>query len=203
MRAAAWSYAMPASRRTGTGTWDRTGAGSRSGTWDRTGAGQRTGCPTGMRNGTGRARGFTLVELIVSIAIIATAAVAVLGVLSSVATGSAQSAVQAQATQIASAYLNEVLVRSFSDPDASPIEPTRDQFDDVGDYNGLVNVGVRDQYNSPVAGLGQYNVAVQVTTPPAGSLGAVSLTEMRLVTVTVVHTTGVKVVLSGYRTAYP
>jgi prepilin-type N-terminal cleavage/methylation domain-containing protein len=152
---------------------------------------------------SGRARGFTLVELIVSIAIIAIAAVAVLGVLSSVATRSAQSAVQAQATQIACAYLSEVLLRSFADPDANPIEPARYQFDDVGDYNGLVNVGVRDQYNNPVAGLTQYTVTVQVATPPAGSLAAVSPAEMRLVTVTVVHTTGVTVVLSGYRTAYP
>lgn len=158
---------------------------------------------TGTSSRTPRAWGFTLVELIVSIAVIAIAAVAVLGVLSRVATGSAQSAVQAQATQIASAYLNEVLLRSFADPDGIPIEPTRDKFDDVGDYNGLVNVGVRDQYNTPVAGLAQYNVAVQVLTPPAGSLGAVAPAEMRLVTVTVVHTTGVKVVLSGYRTAYP
>lgn len=152
---------------------------------------------------TGGEGGFTLVELIVSITIIAIAAAAVLGVLSSVATGSAQSVVQAQATQIASAYLNEVLLRSFADPDANPIEPSRNLFDDVGDYNGLVNVGVRDQYNNPVAGLAQYNVAVQVVTPPAGSLGPVSPTEMRLVTVTVVHTTGVTVVLSGYRAAYP
>lgn len=152
---------------------------------------------------TRRARGFTLIELIVSIVVVAVAMAAILGVFSSVATRSAQSMVETQAAQIASAYLNEVLLRSFADPDGNPAEPSRDKFDDVGDYNGLLNVGARDQYNQPVAGLDQYDVAVQVSTPPAGSLGAVASSDMRLVTVTVVHSTGLTVVVSGYRTAYP
>ena len=153
--------------------------------------------------GQRRARGFTLIELIVSIVVLGVATAAILGVFSSVATRSAQGLVETQAAQIATAYLNEVLLRSFADPDGNPIEPSRDQFDDVGDYNGLVNVGVRDQYNQPVTGLDQYDVAVQVSTPPAGSLGAVPPSDMRLVTVTVVHSTGLTVVVSGYRTAYP
>lgn len=154
-------------------------------------------------SGARRSRGFTLIELIVSIVVIAVAMAAILGVFSSIATRSAQSMVETQAAQIACAYLNEVLLRSFADPDAIPAEPSRDKFDDVGDYNGLVDVGVRDQYNQPVAGLSQYNVAVQVSTPPAGSLGAIAPSDMRLVTVTVVHSTGLTVVVSGYRTAYP
>jgi MSHA pilin protein MshD len=150
------------------------------------------------------ARGFTLIELIVSIVVIAIAAAGILGVFSSLATHSAQSMVQTQATQIATAYLNEVLLRPLADPDGTPVEPSRDQFDDVGDYDGLTTIGVRDQYNRAVSGLAQYNVAVQVSTPPAGSLRAVPPAEMRLVTVTVIHpATGLSVVLSGYRTAHP
>jgi len=156
-----------------------------------------------VNRGTCRPRGFTLIELIVSIAVVAVAMAAILGVFSSVATRSAQSMVEMQAAQIASAYLNEVLLRSFADPDANPVEPSRGEFDDVGDYNGLVDVGVRDQYNQPVAGLDRYDVAVRVSTPPAGSLGAIAPSDMRLVTVTVVHSTGLTVVVSGYRTAYP
>ena len=148
-------------------------------------------------------RGFTLVELVVSIAIISIAVTAVLGILSDVSARSGQNLVQAQATEIAAAYLNEVLVRSFSDPDANPVEPSRDQFDDVGDYNGLLDVGARDQFNRPIPGLSQFTVSVQVAAPGAGALGAVPVPNMRRVDVTVTHPTGVRVLLSGYRTAYP
>ncbi len=148
------------------------------------------------------AAGFTLIELIVSIAIVSIAVTAVLGVLSEVSARSAQTLVQMQATQIASAYLNEVLLRPFADPDSNPIEPSRDQFDDIWDYNGLVDVGARDQYNSPTA-LSQFRVTVQVATPPAGALQLVPQSSMAIVTVTVANPTGVLVVLSGYRTHYP
>ena len=149
------------------------------------------------------ARGFTIVELIISIAIIAIAVTAVIGVLSDVSVRSAESLVQAQASEIASAYLNEVLIRPFADPDSNPVEPSRDQFDDVGDYNGLADVGARDQYSAPIPGLSQFNVTVQVATPPAGSLLQVPQAAMRIVTVTVVHSSGARTVVSAYRTDYP
>jgi MSHA pilin protein MshD len=156
-----------------------------------------------MKRRDSRNRGFTLIELIVSIAVISIAVTGVLGILSDVSVRSGQSLVQAQATQIASAYLNEVLSRPFADPDGTPIEPFRALFDDVADYNGLVNVGARDQFNNPIPGLTQFTVTVQVSTPPAGTLGAVPQPSMFLVTVSVTHPTGVLVVLNGYRTQHP
>ncbi len=151
-----------------------------------------------------REAGFTLIELIVSIVVISIAVTGVIGVLSDISLRSGVSMVQAQATQIASAYLNEVLSRPFADPDGIPNEPSRDLFDDVADYNGLVNAGARDQFNNAIPGLAQYAVNVQVSTPPAGSLGTVPQASMYLVTVTVNEpTTGVRVVLKGYRTLYP
>jgi len=156
-----------------------------------------------MRRRDSRNRGFTLIELIVSIAVISIAVTGVLGILSDVSVRSGQSLVQAQATQIASAYLNEVLSRPFADPDGTPIEPSRALFDDVADYNGLVNGGARDQFNNPIPGLTQFTVTVQVSTPPAGTLGAVPQPSMFLVTVSVTHPTGVLVVLNGYRTQHP
>ena len=154
-----------------------------------------------------RLRGFTLIELIVSIVIVAVAVSAVMGVLSAASARSGQGLVQAEAVEIASAYLNEVLARPFADPDAIPIEASRSLYDDVGDYNGLTNVGVRDQFDQLVPGLNLFTASVQVTTPGAGALSSgaqsVPTASMLRVDVTVTHPTGVRVVLSGYRTKYP
>ena len=149
-----------------------------------------------------RARGFTLIELVVTIVVIGVALTAILGVLSSVATHSGTSLVQAQATQIASGYLNEILVRPVLDPDGIPVEASRSLYDDVGDYNGLSNVGARDQFDQAIPSLSQFDVVVSVTTPPVGALGAVPPASMRQIDVTVVGPSGVKVVLTGYRTVH-
>jgi len=149
-----------------------------------------------------RDRGFTLIELVVSVVVIGVALAALLGMLSSVATHSGAAVVQTQATQIASAYLNEILLRPVLDPDGIPVEPSRSLYDDVGDYNGLSNAGARDQFDQAIPSLAQFNVAVSVTTPPAGALGAVPTASMRQIDVTVLGPSGVKVVLTGYRTVH-
>jgi len=152
--------------------------------------------------GSSGASGFTLIELVVSIVVIGIALTAVLGMLSSVAARSGAAVVQAQATEIASAYLNEVLLRPVVDPDGIPVEALRSLYDDVGDYNGLTDVGARDQFNQPIPSLTQFRVAVRVTTPPAGELGAVPPASMRRIDVTVTHPSGATVVLTGYRTVH-
>ncbi len=117
--------------------------------------------------------------------------------LSAISVQSADAMVTEQATAIASAYLNEVLQKPFGAFDGRTIRSTLDVVDD---YNGLKNVGVRDQTGALVSGLGQYTVTVTVG---PGALGAVPAAEVREVDVTVVHSSGVTVVLSGYRTKYP
>jgi MSHA pilin protein MshD len=147
-------------------------------------------------------RGFTLIELVVAIVIVAVAVTAVVGVLANVAARSGEALAQAQAVEVASAYLNEILERPVLDPDAIPVEASRALFDDVGDYNGLTNVGVRDQFNQLIPNLRQFKVVVSVTTPPAGALGAVPPASMRQIDVRVTDPTGASVLLTGYRTVY-
>ncbi len=140
-------------------------------------------------------RGVTLIELVISIVIIAIAVSAVLGVLSLIAKGSAQAMIRNQAVAIATAYLEEIRLKQFT---ANGVPASRSLYDDISDYNGLVDVGARDQFGNPIAGLSQYTVTVTVG---AGVLGAVPAASVRRIDVNVQHPDGVNFTLSGYRTA--
>lgn len=141
--------------------------------------------------------GFTLIELIVSIVVLAIAVASVLAALSAVSVRSANAMVSEQAVAIATAYLNEVRQKPFGTPDG---QTARASLDVVDDYAGLTDVGAHDQTGAAVPGLSQYTVTVAVG---AGALGVVPAAQLREIDVTVSHPSGVVVVLSGYRTQYP
>jgi MSHA pilin protein MshD len=113
-----------------------------------------------------------------------------------------------QAMAVAEAYLEEILLRSFYDPDlgapggACPApEASRDLYDNVCDYNALDDLGARDQTGVAVPGLGNYRVRVNVDS--AATLGGLSGANTVLrVDVRLTHTTQVDFTLSGYRTQY-
>jgi MSHA pilin protein MshD len=149
-----------------------------------------------MRNN--RERGVTLIELVVSIVIIAIAASAVLGVLSRSVGRSADAMVLSQAVSIAEAYLEEITLKPFADPDSTDTEVNRVDFDDVNDYNGLVDVGARDQFGAPIAALSQYTVLVTVAASTA--LTSVPGADAQRIDVRVTYSPNVSVALSGYRT---
>ena len=115
-----------------------------------------------------RESGATLIELVISIVVISIAVSAVLGLLSSSAAHSADSMVLSQAVSIAEAYLEEVSLKPFADPDSVDGEANRVDFDDVDDYDGLVDVGARDQFGnaSSVHHFGQQAKAVLDATRP-------------------------------------
>ena len=141
-------------------------------------------------------RGMTLIELVIAIAVVGIAVSSVLGAMSAQATRSADAMIRKQASAIASAYLNEILQKNFSGPNHS----TRATFDNINDYNSPPDA-VRDQMGSTVAGLDQFSVAVTVGN---GFLNGISAsTQVQRVDVTVSHSSGTVVLLSGYRTKYP
>ncbi|HYB65898.1 MAG TPA: type II secretion system protein [Steroidobacteraceae bacterium] len=157
-----------------------------------------TRAPPGRATAAARGdRGFTLIELVVSIVVLSIAVAGVVAALSAISVRSADELVSEQANAIASAYLNEVLQKPFGANDG---QVARANLDVVDDYAGLSNAGVRDQTGAVVPGLGQFTVAVSVT--PA-ALGLVPAAEAREVDVTVTHPSGVSVVLSGFRTLHP
>lgn len=145
-----------------------------------------------------RCRGVTLVELIVTIVVVAAAASGVVALLSATAARSADTLLQVQAVVIGESYLGEILQKPFGS-DCAPA-CTRTQMDKVGDYNGLVDVGVHDASGAPVANLGHYTVRVAVAN---SALGAVPAAQSERVTVTVTAPNGRSIALGGYRTQYP
>ena len=147
---------------------------------------------------TMRERGATLIELVVSIVIIAIAAGAVLGVLSRSVGRSADAMVLAQGVSIAEAYLEEIALKSFVDPDGTDGEALRPDFDDVDDYNGLVDAGARDQFGTALAPLAAYTVTVTVVASTA--LAGVPGADAERIDVGVTHSGGAVVRLSGYKT---
>ena len=142
-------------------------------------------------------RGVTLVELVVSIVIIAIASSSVLGVLSVTTGASADPMIRQQAVAIADAYLEEILLKPFSDPDGVDGEAARADFDDVDDYDGLLDAGARDQFDNAIGGLGAYDVSVAVT--PSGGLTSAPAADTFRIDVTVARAPDVDFTISGYR----
>ncbi len=150
-----------------------------------------------------RNAGVTLVELVVSIVVVGIAVAGVLLAMQRTVRHSADPMVLHQAVAIGEAYLEEIVLKPFNDPDADG-EPTRPLFDDVDDYNGLVDNGARDQDDQPILGLEAYNVNVTVNN--VGDLGPVGsrppAAETLRVNVRVTGPNEVDVTLSGYRTDF-
>jgi MSHA pilin protein MshD len=144
---------------------------------------------------TRRYSGFTLIEVITTIVVVAIAAAALLGVFTSTIRGSADPMIQQQAVSIAEAYMEEILLKDFA---VGP-ETTRATFDDVRDYNGLTNVGARDQNDNAIAGLGAYTITVTVG---GDSLNLIPLANSLRIDISVNHPAIDPIVLSGYRTNY-
>ena len=147
-----------------------------------------------------RQRGVTLVELVVAITIVAIAATTILGTMAAVASRSADAMVQQQAIAVGQAYLDEVLQRWVADPNGAPPNTGRGSWDLVDQYNGLTDLGARDQFNNAIVALSAYTVSVSVVSSSA--LTGVASTAARRVDVTVTRAPNVSVTLSGYRTSY-
>ncbi len=150
--------------------------------------------------------GLTLIELVISMAIIGVALAGTLGVMRRTIAGSADPVLSEQALAVGEAYLEEVLAKPFYDPDLGPPvcpprEVSRTLWDNVCDYDTLDDAGARDQSDSAVPGLGNYRVRVAVDT--TANLGALTgSTVVVRVDVRVTHTSQVDQTLSGYRTRF-
>ena len=138
-------------------------------------------------------RGVTLVELIVTIAVISIAGAALVSTLSFLSGAGSDHVLQAQAQSIANAYLNEITGKCFADCEPG-VEATRMQFDDVTDYQGLDTLVASDQMDNAA---GNFRVRVQLT---AGTLGVLPANAVWRIDVTVDYDNGKQVIATGYKT---
>ncbi len=142
-----------------------------------------------------RLSGFTLLEIITTVVVIAVAAPTLMSVFSSTIQTSADPMFQHQALSIAEAYMEEILLKDF----AIGPETTRASFDDVRDYNGLTDVGARDQANNLIAGLNDYTISVTVAND---GLNGIAAADSLRIDLTVSHALIDDILLSGYRVNY-
>jgi len=139
--------------------------------------------------------GFTLLELITTVVVIAVAAPTLMSIFSTTIQTSADPMFQHQALSIAEAYMEEILLKDF----AIGPETTRASFDDVRDYNGLTDVGARDQANNLIAGLNAYTISVTVAND---ALNGIAAADSLRIDLTVSHAMIDDILLSGYRVNY-
>jgi MSHA pilin protein MshD len=165
-------------------------------------------------------RGFTLIEVVVTMLIISIAA---LGVMYSLGLGlrhQSDALWQAKAVALAESYMEEILARRYDEQSPLGGEPpcsttiacsapgafddgeSRAEFDDVDDYDGLVEQPPRDVSGNPRADYDSYRVAVTVAYPnptQIASLGLDTGTDAKLVTVTVSTPEGGAMTFSALR----
>lgn len=129
-----------------------------------------------------RITGFTLIEAIVALVVIAAASTGVLLIYAEATSRSADPMLRAQAQSIAIGYMDEILLQSYADPETGATgareEGSRPQYDDIWDYDGI-NENPTDRTGNTIGALSDYTVDVNVN----GATPAV-------ITVTVSHVTG-------------
>jgi MSHA pilin protein MshD len=154
--------------------------------------------------------GFTLIEIIVTIVVLAIASTSLLSVFTSTVRTSADPMIQQQAISIAEAYMEEIMLKSFSDPRKDDVPPvnetggseageTRVNFNDVQDYNDLLDTKVRDQNNNEISSLEYYTVVVTVAEK---ALHGIDKKDSLFINITVTHSAISPIAISGYRTNY-
>ncbi len=148
-------------------------------------------------------RGVTLIELIIAIVVISVALTGVLLVINYTTARSADALLEHQAVAIAEAYLEEITLKNYADPDSGVVcgtgEASRALYDNVCDFNGLSDSGARDQFGNLIAGLESYLVVVTVV--PQG-LGGITSADALRIEVSVTDSAGNSLNLAGYRTRY-
>ncbi len=130
-----------------------------------------------------RITGFTLIEAIITLVVLAAAAAGVLLVFAETTARSADPMIRAQAQSIATAYMDEVLLQAYADPETGAVgateESDRADYDDVWDYDAISGESPTDRTGNSIGALSDYTVDVDVT----GGAPAV-------ITVTVAHDSG-------------
>jgi MSHA pilin protein MshD len=126
-----------------------------------------------------RRAGFTLVELVLAIAIVGVAVAAAMSVVVTLTRHSADPMTGQQAQLIAEAYLEEILLKRFYDPNTGTVCPapegTRGEYNNVCDYRNIAAQAPASQSGAAIAALAAYRVTVTVSPNPGTPTAAINL----------------------------
>lgn len=164
--------------------------------------------------------GATLVELVIAIAILAVAIVPLTMTLSFSASHSADSMIEVKVIELGQAYIEEIVSKRYDDNTTQGGSPpcalagtpcgsigpeageNRTSFDDVDDYDGLVEQPPLDSLGVPRIGYERFNVAVAVAYATAAevvSYGLDSSADAKKIQISVSPPSGTTVVFDTYR----
>lgn len=158
------------------------------------------------------AAGFTLIETLIAMVVVGIALTGFVSVFVLSFSQGADPLRERQALAIAEAYLEEILLRPYADPDTNLVctapEPSRPIFDDACDYNALANNGCSaaaatdacDQNGNPINGLAGFSVAINVTQT---TIGAPNINALRAEVMVTVPGSSTNAQLVGYRVQQP
>jgi prepilin-type N-terminal cleavage/methylation domain-containing protein len=117
-------------------------------------------------------RGFTLVEAVLSTAVVGVMLVAATHAAGIVATSRTLAAERARGQQLALDLLNEIMDRPYRDPDSAlailgtdvgdSLAPGRLKFDDIDDYQGYIDAPPTSQEGAAIPGLAHWSRSVRV-----------------------------------------
>ena len=148
-----------------------------------------------------RQHGFTLIELIIFIVVVGIGVAGILSAMNAVVTSSADPILRKQQVALADSMLEEVLLKSFADPDPLPsVEANRTLWDNVEDYNGINEVvsAAGPVFTGLPAELNGYRI--QIATLNDGTTALAGVAAIR-VTVTVTGTRDPDpIAMTGFRT---
>ena len=138
-------------------------------------------------------RGFTLIELIIFIVIVAVGLAGILMVMNTTVKSSSDPMVRKQAIALAESVLEEVMQKAYTDPDSTNVGETgRSDWDNVDDYKNQTQAA----FSLPPA-LSGYTIAIGVVDDSTTLPGLTA----KKVTVTVARGAE-SITLTGYRTNY-
>lgn len=151
-------------------------------------------------------KGFSLIELILSLVILTTGAVSILSIIAQNSQHSVTPLLNQQAYAIAQGYLSEILAKPINDPDqveqglgGHEAGETRPYYDDVQDYHQLIE-SPHDALGQAILQLANYQVNVDIT---QDTLGSPIVTALRI-DIKVHHHGDInsQVILSSYRNRF-
>lgn len=150
-----------------------------------------------------RQQGVTLVELVISIVVLAIVAVGLFSALGTLVGRSADPMVRHQSIAVAEAYIEEIQSMAFGLPGTCPAVPGgggRADYNNICHYHNLSDSGAVDQNGTAIGDLADYDVSVTITS--SGGLGGLAAGNVARIDVSVTGPTNETVLMTAYRTNY-